>query len=242
MDTIIHYICIPLGLLMKWSWLLVKDYGLAILLFTLATKVVLLPLSVWIQKNSIQMVKLQPEINRLKVKYHGNGDMIAEEQMKLFKREHYHPLLSLVPLILQIVLLLGVVEIIYHPLTYLFGVSNGTVRELADSVGANTAESDFQLDIVAAFQNGTLSGASVISGIEPTALASLAERVGSFDLRFLGLNLSTVPTEVWAIYTLIPILAGLSSWVLCFTQNLSNVIQHEQSTQEERPARIGIRV
>ena len=77
MDTIIYYICIPLGLLMKGCWMLVKDYGLAILLFTLATKVVLLPVSIWIQKNSIQMVKLQPEINNLKVKNHGNNDLIA---------------------------------------------------------------------------------------------------------------------------------------------------------------------
>ena len=46
MDTILYYICIPLGVLMRWCWLLVRDYGLAILLFTLATKVVLLPVSV----------------------------------------------------------------------------------------------------------------------------------------------------------------------------------------------------
>ncbi|MBQ2701988.1 MAG: YidC/Oxa1 family membrane protein insertase, partial [Clostridia bacterium] len=147
----------PLGLLMKGCWMLVKDYGLAILLFTLATKIVLLPVSIWIQKNSIQMVKLQPEINFLKVKNHGNNDLIAEEQLKLFKREHYHSMLSLIPLILQIVLLLGVVEIIYNPLTYLFGVSNADVRLLAEQIGANTSESSFQLSIVAAFQSGELN-------------------------------------------------------------------------------------
>ena len=81
-----YYACLPLGVLMKGCWLLVKDYGLAILLFTLATKIVLLPVSIWIQKNSIQMVKIQPEINNLKVKYQGQADLIAEEQMKLFKR------------------------------------------------------------------------------------------------------------------------------------------------------------
>ena len=63
MDKILYYMCIPFGVLMKWCWMLIADYGLAILLFTLATKVVLLPISIWIQKNSIQMVKIQPEIN-----------------------------------------------------------------------------------------------------------------------------------------------------------------------------------
>ena len=228
MDAIVHYICMPLGLLMKGCWMLVKDYGLAILLFTLATKIVLLPVSIWIQKNSIQMVKLQPEINFLKVKNHGNNDLIAEEQLKLFKREHYHPMLSLIPLILQIVLLLGVVEIIYNPLTYLFGVSNADVLLLAEQIGANTSESSFQLSIVAAFQSGELNPSTVIAGVDAATMASLSSKITKFDLQFLGLHLSTVPTEAWGWYTLVPILAGVSSWLLCHTQNLSNVIQHEQ--------------
>ena len=53
MDLILYYVCIPLGQLMKWCWQLIGNYGLAIILFTLATKIVLLPVSVWIQKNSI---------------------------------------------------------------------------------------------------------------------------------------------------------------------------------------------
>ena len=228
MNTIVEYICMPLGLLMKGCWMLVKDYGLAILLFTLATKFVLLPVSVWIQKNSIQMVKLQPEINNLKVKNHGNNDLIAEEQLKLFKREHYHPMLSLIPLILQIVLLLGVVQIIYNPLTYLFGVSNAEVLLMAEQIGANTADSSFQLLIVEAFMTGELNASTVIAGVDATTMASLSSKIANFDLQFLGLHLSTVPTEKWGWYTLIPILAGASSWLLCQTQNMSNVIQHEQ--------------
>ncbi len=231
MDTIVYYICIPLGYLMKWCWMLVENYGLAIILFTLATKIVLLPVSVWIQKNSIQMVKLQPEINNLKVKYQGNADMIADEQMKLFKREHYHPILTLIPLVLQIVLLLGVVFIIYHPLTYLFGCDETAILKLAEAIGANTSDSSFQLAIVEAMQNGTLTATPELAsatGMEIESLTALIERVDGFKLNFLGLNLSEVPSLAWGIYVIVPILAGLSSWVMCFTQNLSNVIQSEQ--------------
>ena len=117
MDTLIYYVCIPLGYLMKWCWQLVNNYGLAIILFTLATKFILLPISVWIQKNSILMVKIQPEVNFLKARLSGNIDAIAEEQSKLFKREHYYPILSIIPLLLQIFLLLAVVYIIYHPMS-----------------------------------------------------------------------------------------------------------------------------
>ena len=86
MDTILYYICIPLGYLMKWCWQLVSNYGVAIILFTLLTKIVLLPISIWIQKNSILMVKIQPEVNFIKANLHGNLDAIAEEQSKLFKK------------------------------------------------------------------------------------------------------------------------------------------------------------
>lgn len=97
---------------MMWCYRLVGNYGLAILLFTLLSKIVLLPLSIWVQKNSIKMVKLQPEINFLKVKHFGNPDAIAEGQQELFKREGYSPLLSTIPMIIQLILLMGVIEAI----------------------------------------------------------------------------------------------------------------------------------
>ena len=122
MDTILYYICIPLGYLMKWCWMLVDNYGLAIILFTLATKLVLLPLSVWIHKNSIQMIKIQPEINFLKVNFYGDPDSIANGQSQLFKREKYSPAASIVSLVLQLFILSAIIEIIYHPLTYLLGL------------------------------------------------------------------------------------------------------------------------
>ncbi len=228
MDRLIYYICIPLGYLMKGCWLLTRHYGLAIILFTLATKFVLLPISVWIQKNSILMVKIQPQINFLKAKHYGDGETIAEEQSKLFKEQKYHPMLSLVPLIIQFVLLLGVVQIIYHPLGYLFGVKDATVSALAKFIGVNTSESSCQLSIVNAIHAGKITASSVVPGVDSASLANIIGTVSDFRLGFLGLNLSTIPTEVWGIYLLVPFVAGLSSFFLCWTQNLANVIQHEQ--------------
>ncbi|MCH5142435.1 MAG: membrane protein insertase YidC [Clostridiales bacterium] len=229
MDTINYYLCIPLGYLMKGCWMLVSNYGLAILLFTLATKIVLMPLSVWIQKNSILMVKIQPQINFLKAEFSGNLDAIAERQAKLFKKEHYHPMLSIIPLILQIIILLSVVYIIYHPMSYLFGISGDTIDLLAKYIGADTGSSSYQLEIIEAIKNGTITASTQIEGISPDSMASIVKAVGNFKMNFLGLNLSNVPTDVWGWYVLVPILAGGSSWVMCFTQNISNVLQHEQS-------------
>lgn len=110
-----------LEVVMNGCYALCHSYGIAIILFTLVSKVVLLPVSIWVQKNSIKMVKMQPEINFLTVKHFGDKDTIAEEQAKIFKREKYHPMASIIPLIVQLVLLMGVIEVIKR------GINNPTI-------------------------------------------------------------------------------------------------------------------
>ena len=99
--------------------MLCHNYWIAIFLFTLLTKVILLPLSIWIQKNSIKTVKMEPELNHIKAVYAGNQELISEEQYKLFKREKYSPFGDLIPLFVQLALLMGVVEAVKRgtPLT-----------------------------------------------------------------------------------------------------------------------------
>lgn len=107
-----NYLYMLLNLVMNSCYNLCRNYGLAIILFTFCSKIVLLPVSLWTYMNSITMIKIQPDINFLKIKYYGQKDAIAEEQAKLFKEKKYHPLASTIPLIIQLVLLMGVVETI----------------------------------------------------------------------------------------------------------------------------------
>ena len=91
---------------------LTGNWWTTILLFTLVIKIVLLPLSLWVQKNSIRMVQIMPQVNRLKTRYFGDNETIGEEQTKLYKENHYHPLLSLIPLAVQILILFGLVDVV----------------------------------------------------------------------------------------------------------------------------------
>lgn len=104
-----EYLYQILGWILNGCYSFLGNYGIAVIVFTVISKIVLLPISVWVQKNSIKMVKMQPEINFMKVRYFGDKDMIAEEQARIFKREKYSPLISLIPLIIQLVLLMGVI-------------------------------------------------------------------------------------------------------------------------------------
>ncbi|MCD8038356.1 MAG: membrane protein insertase YidC [Lachnospiraceae bacterium] len=99
-------------LVMTGCWMLCKNYGLAIILFTFISKLVLLPVSVWVQKNSIKMVRMQPELNFITAKYFGDKDTIAEKQADVYKRDKYHPMASIFPLVIQLILLMCVIEVI----------------------------------------------------------------------------------------------------------------------------------
>jgi len=103
------------------------NFLFGILIFTAITKVLLLPVSLWCQYNGLIMVRLMPEINRIKREYVGDFDMIAAEQRKLFKREHYQPLSSFLPLAAQIFLLLTLFAAIDHVLKDSSGAFAGKI-------------------------------------------------------------------------------------------------------------------
>ena len=136
---------------------LCHNYWVAIFLFTLLTKVILLPLSVWVQKNSIKTVKMQPEINHIKASYFGNQDAISEEQYKIFKKYGYNPFADLIPLFVQLALLMGVVE----------AVKKGT-------------------------------------------------------------PLTDIPVQTGGVTYIVPLVAALSAFFMCYVQNKINVLQVEQ--------------
>ncbi len=224
MDALTGWIALPLGVVMQWCYSFINNYGVAIVLFTFLSKIILLPLSVWIQKNSIIMVKMQPELNRIKARYFGDPDTIAEEESKLYKKNKYSPLATLIPLVVQIVLLLGVVAVIYNPMQYLFHLDSSVI----DAICARASE---------------LSGVSLEdSAIQLTAIElikanpvdfafcdfSIIENLQNFDLMFLGFDLSANPSVALGITLFVPVIAGGSAFLLCVAQNASNVLQAEQ--------------
>ncbi len=118
------------------------NYGWSIVLFTFISKIVLLPVSLWTYMNSITMIKIQPDINFLKVKYYGQKDMIAEEQAKLFKEQKYHPLASTIPLIVQLVLLMGVVG------TIRMGIENPSINMMFGPVDLGEVPSQVGIGLI----------------------------------------------------------------------------------------------
>ena len=230
----ISYLGEILGFIMRHCYNLLNNYGLAIILFVFIFKILLLPISIWVHNNGIKLIKMLPEINFLKIDYYGDKDAIAEEQAKLYKRERYNPLASLIPLIIQIILLMGIVEVIYNPLTYILRLPQELIKSMIDLTGTLTrvdiSSNSIQLMVLSAIKdaNFTSEFLALKSSFPNIDMQSVVNSVSSIDMQFLGFDLSWVPSRTGGITILIPFLAAFTSWLQSYTQNRSAVLQSEQ--------------
>ncbi len=230
MDFINTIIGTPLGYLMRWCYLLFRDYGLAILFFTLLTKIIMFPISLLVQKNSIKMVKMKPRLDALRYQYVDDKDAFVDAQSALYKAEHYSPMAGVWPLLLQIPIILGLLDVIYKPLKHLLHIA----PDLRDALLAKTAElmhttvadlgSTAQLTVVEKVREMPEAFASI-----PGSQAAIAD-IQALKMDFLGFNLAQTPSiTVLNLVFLVPILAGLSALLMCWIQNHINVLQIEQN-------------
>ncbi len=102
-----------LGYVMDFCYVLVPNWVAAIALFTLLTKIILLPLSLWTNRNGLKMVSIMPEVNAIKARYYGDSEKIGDETAALYKERKYRPMLSMIPLVIQIIILLGLIGVIH---------------------------------------------------------------------------------------------------------------------------------
>lgn len=118
----------PLGWIMKLCYELVSNYGIALLIFTLITRLVVFPLNIKQQKSTAKMSMLTPELEKLKKKYKNNKEKLNEETMKLYSRENANPMASCLPMIITLVILWSLIPVVYGPLTYVSDANKDNVE------------------------------------------------------------------------------------------------------------------
>lgn len=232
MNIINTVIGTPLGALLRLCYEWIGNYGLAILFFTLLTKVVLLPLAVWGQKNSINMIKIKPALNMAEVNCAGDRNKLAEEQLALYKSGDYKPWLGMLPLLVQVVVIIGLISVVYHPLQHILRLDQTVITAFVDEamhiLGVEELGSGAHLRVVE-LVNDPAYTARFASLNVPGAAAAI-EKIQALDMSFLGLDLSATPDlKHFDVRWLIPLLSGLSAFFLCWVQNRINVLQKEAS-------------
>ena len=173
------------------------------------------------------MVKMQPDIYKIKINYFGDKDKIAEETTKLYKKEKYNALVSLIPLFIQILLLVGLVEVINKPLTYILNVPSEQVVTLKETLLASDEtidknSSSIELMVVKDIKKGDVEKYNTISN-------DTLDKINNLDLKFLKFDMSWIAEKEMGVSVLVPIIAALSALIMCVAQNKMNVLQQEQS-------------
>lgn len=107
-----------LGYLMKLCYMVFKNYGLALIIFTLIIKLITVPFQIKQQKNTARMAKFQPRLKKLQQKYGNNKEKYQEEMMKLYSEEGVNPMGSCLPMIITMVILFSIIGVVYAPLKY----------------------------------------------------------------------------------------------------------------------------
>lgn len=214
------------GYLFRILFSFVGNYGIALIIFSVFFRLILLPTTVKQQKSSAKMVRLQPKLKRIREKYQDYSPQekqqrIQQETSELYQREGYSSMgASCLPLLIQMPVLMGLYGVIRMPLTYVLDLSKEAIKAFTDAAMA--------LELTAG-KAAAYAESVVISNIDkivegaPDVAAKYAseiETIRAFDFTFFGIDLGNIPSDIYKqsgitaatiLILAIPVLSGLSS-------------------------------
>lgn len=202
--SIFGIIAAPLGWIMKQIYLLVGNYGISLILFTLFTKVIMFPLAIKQKKSTIKMSAFNPIIQDIQKKY-ANDKVKQQEELQRLQTEHgFSMTAGCLPMLVQFPLLFGLIDVVYKPLRYIAGISNDVITSLtpvAESVVGTLSKYSPQSSIITAVQQSPQSFKGLLD-------ENTLGFVQNFDFTFLGMDLTATPTiKVFNLLLLIPFLS-----------------------------------
>ena len=225
----IDFIAKYLGYILHFIYSYVQNYGVAIILFTIFVKLIILPLNLKSQKSMAKSQKLAPLISELQRKYANDKQKLNQEMMELYKANDASPTAGCLPLLIQFPIILGLYRAIQAPLKFICHDNiyrDGTFDKIKEIVAANAGNSAFNDSIVKGL-NSSFPEISVSRIAQNDLFSSLNISNWSINFDFLGLDLSRNPSEAlnalftggnieWSVLLLIliPIIAGLTSWLI----------------------------
>ena len=231
MSTIGYYICVPFAWLVRLFYNLTGSYGVALILFTLVIKLILLPFQMKSKKSMLRMNRLSGQMKDIQKRYANNQMKMNEEMQKLYAEEGINPMSGCLWSFIPLPILIALYSIIRQPITHFMMLSKDALEGLiqtATTAGVNMSNIVMMKDGVAAVgKDGFTQLASYgqINLVKAVQELGLATPDGWFNVnyKFIGLDLTATPWEyikdfsfTWAVIgvVLIPILAGLSQFIL----------------------------
>ena len=195
------------GYLLELLYNLVNNYGLAIILFTILIKIILLPLSIKQQRSLKKSSEMQEKMKVLQFKYKNNPEKLNQEVMNLYKTEKISPFSGCLTAIVQLLLLLSIFYLVRSPLTYMEKMPTEDINKYVSQLqeeGKEVSQVYPEIDLIREY-NWLKEKNPEDANIEKMNL----------QMNFLGLDLSKIPQQNMSDYTvyIIPALYILSSFI-----------------------------
>lgn len=231
MSTIGYYICVPFAWLVRLFYNLTNSYGVALILFTLVIKLIMLPFQMKSKKSMMRMSRVSAQMQELQKRYAKNQAKLQEEMQKLYEEEGVNPMSGCLWSLIPFPILIALYSIIRQPITHFMMLS----KDVLQTVVQSAADAGVNLTNIVMMDKATgtpvlkdglyqLASYGQINLVKAVQEMGLSTPEGWFDMNynFLGLDLTATPWEyvknftfTWAVIgvILIPILAGLSQFV-----------------------------
>lgn len=231
MSTIGYYICVPFAWLVRLFYNLTNSYGVALILFTLVIKLIMLPFQMKSKKSMMRMSRVSGQMQELQKRYAKNQAKLQEEMQKLYEEEGVNPMSGCLWSLIPFPILIALYSIIRQPITHFMMLS----KDVLQTVVKSAADAGVNLTNIVMMDKATgtpvlkdglyqLASYGQINLVKAVQEMGLSTPEGWFDMNynFLGLDLTATPWEyvknftfTWAVIgvILIPILAGLSQFV-----------------------------
>lgn len=111
---------IPIGYALGFTVGLIGDYAIAIIIFTIFLKVILLPISISQIKSQTKMQKVQPIVAKINEKYKHDKQKAQQKTMELYQKAKINPMAGCLPLIINMVLLIAFFRVLMYPDTFIY--------------------------------------------------------------------------------------------------------------------------
>ncbi len=107
------------------------NYGVDIILVTVAIRLVMLPMSIKSQRSMMRLQRLQPQVQKIRDKFKDDSTRLNREMMELYKRNHVNPLGGCLPMIVQLPVFFGLYEALLNAVELRHAPFIGWIRDLS---------------------------------------------------------------------------------------------------------------
>ena len=216
MSTIGYYICVPFAWLVRLFYNLTNSYGVALILFTLVIKLIMLPFQMKSKKSMMRMSRVSGQMQELQKRYAKNQAKLQEEMQKLYEEEGVNPMSGCLWSLIPFPILIALYAIIRTPLRYFMSLSTSVIEEigtLAGTLGYEASNNTYDQIYLAKFIHEHWE-----------SFAGKFDGLVDLNYSFLGMDLASQPSTllsqfpgggwpVWGIL-LLPVISAAAQLVM----------------------------